>query len=833
MNKQLNYYGSTVDNVIVPSILQEVVETYIGTLIDTLSYGAGVVSALSVHELNAIPAKLYSSGNSMYISGGASLIFGTTPKIVVKIPEDSVIFDLSAIADNVWYNVYAKHRKVKGGVLKVIAKDFVYMYDNVNKQYSSEYDEIYYSVTTSTDAEGILIGKVRRDVSGSITTSSYIYKTGAYAFDIAARDEVLSGITPKFLDRYMELNKLGKDLTSLTDSAGIRIRTNGESFAEMLLDYDSGAFRWKSNLPISGVAPVRDADLTTKAWVTDYVSDFTATVQKPLNCRIDSIKSYTDISSIDSTMVGSMNRPIGNVSTGNAYVLFKWGYSEILGYGEAATNYFYMETGGPTSPADSSLTGYFIYLPNTQENLKIVGNIGSKLLLENEDGTAWSAGAGFQLTGTNYAILNCGADRYEVYAIPYRDGNPMREHTVSKPVTYGESPVLQQALLALNSGTKYQYKIAAFKNNKMSEIVVLNPTPSVLQFTNISNTGASVSVSSTANGFVVGILGWAEAEAFQIVYTADPAGASFTNSANESITTSSRTVNISCNRSTNYFIKVRPLIANQQVVSDADLLSVYGDARGVSTVTGSGGVLPVRQTLFSAYIDFDTYTGTITYNTSKDAMVSQVTLTNLRRMIYGTESGIDLDSLPSSVIGDILTIGGFSAAHPAWKISSIKSNTGGTVVVYLTYSKSGAEAPVTPTNGTFYIGMGAKGRIVYKSNLLPMDFRVTNIDIDCDVLKTKFGSDTKAVNPLTVRVYQEGNEAQADSLLVEYTDAAVSSGADATIRASKGPRNIIVDFYNPSDPDNTSHKNEAGFAGRITVYGTPASIEENNNYSTL
>lgn len=833
MNKQLNYYGSTVDNVIVPSILQEVVETYIGTLIDSLTNGAGVVSALSVHELNAIPAKLYSSGNSMYISGGASLIFGTTPKIIVKIPEDSIIYDLSTIADNVWYNVYAKHRKVKGGVLKTIAKDFVYMYDNTNKQYSSEYDEIYYEITTSTDTSGILIGKVRRDVSGSITTSSYIYKTGEYAFDISSRDEILPGITPKFLDRYMELNKAGKNLTSLSDSAGIRIRTNGDSFAEMLLDYNNGAFRWKSNLPVSGVDPVRDTDFTTKSWVTDYVLDFTATVKKPINFRIDSIKSYTNVAIIDPTMVASLNRPVGTVSTGNAYVLFKWGYSEVIGYGEAFTNFFHIQSGGPSSPADDSLAGYFIYLPNTQENLKIAGNIGSKLLLEYEDGTVWTAGGGFQLSGNNYAVINCNADRYEVYAIPYRDGNPIREFAVEKTVTYGESPVLQQALLSLSSGTKYQYRVAAFRNNRISEVVVLNPTPTVLQFTNISNIGASVSTSSTANGFVVGILGWAEAEAFQIVYTADPAGASFTNPANESITTSSRTVNISCNRSANYFVKVRPLIANQQVVSDEDLLSVHGDAKGKTIVAGSGGVLPVRQTLFSAYIDFDTYTGTITYNTSKDAMVSQVTLTNIRRMIYGTESGIDLDSLPSSVVGEILTIGGFGAAAPAWKISSIRSNGGGSVIMYITYSRSGAEAPVTPTNGTFYIGMGAKGRVVYKSNLLPMDFRVTNIDIDCDVLKTKFGSDTKAVNPLTVRIYQEGNEAQADSLLVEYTDTAVSSGADATIRASKGPRNIVVDFYNPADPDNTSHKNEAGFAGRITVYGTPASMEEVTNYSTL
>ena len=117
-----------------------------------------------------------------------------------------------------------------------------------------------------------------------------------------------------------------------------------------------------------------------------------------------------------------------------------------------------------------------------------------------------------------------------------------------------------------------------------------------------------------------------------------------------------------------------------------------------------------------------------------------------------------------------------------------------------------------PSTGAAEVGTSKITRRLFRSNMFTIDFEVVRIDVDCDI---KDGED------ITLRVYQEGKEANADSILITDSDTVFTADADVQIKQVYGARNLIVDLWDPTTP---TGENDGSFEGLVTIYGRPLTI---------
>ena len=94
-----------------------------------------------------------------------------------------------------------------------------------------------------------------------------------------------------------------------------------------------------------------------------------------------------------------------------------------------------------------------------------------------------------------------------------------------------------------------------------------------------------------------------------------------------------------------------------------------------------------------------------------------------------------------------------------------------------------------------------------------------DIDIKQATIFVETGMRYTPSSPLIIRVYQQGNENAAGSMMVKTTYGETSQAMQVEIRAGSGPRTIIVDAW---DPATTSANNKGCIMGTLNLYGQPA-----------
>ena len=866
MNKSLFYKGGVVDLVDALSTIQDTAEQYIGNIVSGIAPGSGLMYPSSVYP-STIPAQLYIDGSylKMSVTGGpVRFIFSGTPTNVVTVSTTQTIGYFSTPTVLHSYCVYATVNQVESGPpVQIINKSVL---SNSDSLLPIQEDNITFTVvdvdneavhfvigdTIPSTPPGILVGIVYLD--NSTTLVEGMTRTNGIVFDMRpgiSRDIVLPGILPKFQDRYLELNSALTNLHTAGKTAGINVKLDSSLVAQLLMTYDT-SYRWVTNYPISGPVPLADNDYTTKKWVIDYINNLLVDVPTPLNFRYTSVTGAATRVLVDDSMkpLISGHYQVAGAWTGSstigyrADVLFQWGYEDLILYVYTNSPIVTIVSGGPAGLSTNDLQGYYVWIPDLSGNYRIVTNTSNTLTLENEDGTAFNPSTSFTIANydSKKAWIHCNADKYTVTAVPMIGGEPVPERVETSEQTFAQSPVRQQKILTLTLGINYSYNVAAFRGSNSSEVVPMPDSPKILSIPFLNSGGATdgvVSVTSTGNGFEVSVTGWATADGFEIVWTTDNGGADFTSNQQQHMYTTSRTIDITTSSMASYFVKVRPLICGQQIVSNAELMRVHNDGggniltfKGIMVISGSSGLLPQDTLLLSNYVNFDSYIGTFTYApTTGDSSFSSwtITLTDLQRMSdVGNDAVIYLDHFPNELIGNIISIGGFTSGvsgstYIVSHTAGITSGVGGRAIVTLVLSKRTVTTGPPPTSGTLYINMFKDSKVVVKQTLTA-DFQLSKIDIDCDVLRTVFESDGTTTRTIMARAYQMGRESQADWIIIDKTDMQFSCPADTIVSGAFGPRTLVVDLYDTTDPSNSAHKNEAGISGRVSIYGRPVAL---------
>ncbi len=132
---------------------------------------------------------------------------------------------------------------------------------------------------------------------------------------------------------------------------------------------------------------------------------------------------------------------------------------------------------------------------------------------------------------------------------------------------------------------------------------------------------------------------------------------------------------------------------------------------------------------------------------------------------------------------------------------------------YVTLKNRSGETGGPSVGSTLQIGVTERGRQIYKSYGFLVDYELTKVYFDCDVL---------VGGNCAIRWYQEGSvgKALADYMIVAATDTSVISYTDLQVIQAQGDRNLIVDLY--ADPlVITNAGNLAGITGGLIIFGRP------------
>ena len=414
------------------------------------------------------------------------------------------------------------------------------------------------------------------------------------------------------------------------------------------------------------------------------------------------------------------------------------------------------------------------------------------LVLEDENGDPISLGTK-SITGTKFATIHFNADHYEIAAVPVVGGVPQITDRVERTTDYATDHTKMETWLELEVATLYDIYIRGVKNGLPGNYIMLPAGRLLAKFPDIDSTGAALTLTQSKNGFDIAITGWDAAEKYEACFTTSGV-ADFANANHLTQVFSGKTCQISTNASATYSCKVRPLISGQQVGA-----SLVG-----SVTSGSAGIPPNAVPIVSSYIDIRSYACVITMIHDYVGVISAVTV----QMVPGT-GGYSVTSLPGAVVGEVISI-----------------NVSGTLIDYMIMYADGNTIQLGSMNGvTTWPSTGAhdaliagskRGRQILRVNKLPIDYQLIKIDFDCDA---HMGED------VTLRVYQEGNEAQYDSIpTINASDSVFTNDADLIISQTHGERNLIADVW-----DAVAGLNRGGISGRLTIYAIPLSTSVREN----
>ena len=518
-----------------------------------------------------------------------------------------------------------------------------------------------------------------------------------------------------------------------------------------------------------------------------------------LNFHIEEIRGAgLSASDVDPSIASKMSLDAGFGGYSNLVaVKFKWNYDAVTGTGGINEFNAYIETG--VNFAANELNGYFLEVPSHGGiNLSIFGNdattVGgmTKLYVAPPAGGVYNGSLYAAVDALNPAKIHSNADRYQLVAVPERNSTIQMGEIENVDVISPTSTTEMEKTLYIKNGLKYRYRIRAAKGMGYftSDYTpwVSYPTDGsaeLLQVPNITDDG-EIGAYSTRSGFAVTIGGWTAAEKFEVCYSAD-AVPDFSNSNHPRVLSSARVIEVQPGAQATYKIKVRPLIAGQQVITDAEVAS-----HQVSVSAGGSGNLPTDQVIIDQEIRH------YVFNIVADNRVGDKVYFQSMTGPSG-ESITDL-RLPSDAAGSILDVEG--------REYLIKDIFPGGVEIGTLPLNTAIEVPLW--SGAFcYVGISKRGRRVIRTKEFSIDYELVSILVDSHV---HYGDD------ITLRVYQEGREEYADSLIITGEQMSFRADGDVKLLSLFGDRNLIVDLW---DPDESSPKNTGSLVARVTVYARP------------
>jgi hypothetical protein len=546
------------------------------------------------------------------------------------------------------------------------------------------------------------------------------------------------------------------------DATTLRIRNAGGNYMDITVPtaaFNNGALKFPA---ISGTVVVKP---------TAFLA--------PFNARIVSI---TNPSYIDEAV------SIAKDYSGKfANVLVKWCLENLGGIGDNNSTFTF--TGVPAF----DLTGYYIYFPSLSRNLKIASMNGAIATLTSEEGLSTAVGS--CLTGA-LPYAHCNANSYELVAMPY---NPVTEaldpfNAIIATQSYTVDSIAQtSAMLRLELGVRYHILIAAVFGDSRSEygsVPLVESAYYLIKYGDVSATNAAVTATPTRAGFRINIAALADAEAFQVCYTADGT-ADFANVNHQKIISSSKVIDIAVSDSRTYSIKVRPIIGGQ----------VVGTTYSASVVSGAGGALPSDQCILTVPVNIRTYSGTIAYD-------AETTVATLSAIVTPSGGATSVSKLGEGLVGSVLKD---SANHEFLVSECLDTN------VFLL--KNISTNAFTPTAGTFEINTTKRGRTVFYGELNKIDYDITLVSFDCD-LQVRYNS--------VLRWWQSANEDAYDSIgSINASDKEFKKDTDLHVYSSNdvsnGTRVFVIDFWDAGG----APENRGGVTGAVSIYGRPRSTANN------
>ncbi len=602
-----------------------------------------------------------------------------------------------------------------------------------------------------------------------------------------------AGIDDNLIYEYDSLSVVAKTGAKLDNEYWIaEVVVSGGSITQVTDKRSQNIFKLFGNVPTIFGTPASSFQVGGR-----YVEVESDVPNVPLNIRVTDINGVK-LRYVEDAIKGNISDEAYHFSTNKLRITIKWGYEDITGNGGSNTftiiNHEFTE---------NALAGYYLYIPTLSKNLKIVSNLAGTsgqtvCTVTNEDGTSWD-GTGVSVSSTP-ALIHTNADEYSLIAIPQKDSVYTYESREEKLIKFAESPTKMSTEIELETGTKYLIKVKAGKKGKFSNyaempsgtfmkynVAQTYDKPLLVKHPNIATEG-TLTVTTSRNGFVVNVSGWTEAEQYEIIYTTKAGGANFTDpTVGRQVIYNpkylgTRSVDIPTLISANYNVKVRPLIAGQQVVTTP---------LSANVVSGSAGNMPGDQVILSTYITHKTYSGTLAWN----SQIGVATVTDIVTPASGTQS---VTSLSGELEGCILT----DSAGNDFLIAGVL----GANVFELINLKDKA---YTPQAGTCTIGVSKRGRMIYKSNKFTIDYEIVRIDFDCDI---------KRGENVTLRAYQQGKEESADTLLINASDSPFTTECNVMLLGVYGDRNLIVDLYDPAGT-----YNKGCLSGQLTIYARPYS----------
>lgn len=541
----------------------------------------------------------------------------------------------------------------------------------------------------------------------------------------------------------------------------------------------------------------------------DLVQLAPADPKMPLNIRITDIQSPTLSNTLTKDFMEKLATPVRTgLLSPFAAVYLKWNWDDIQGDGSYFADTFTVTNStGSRVWGTNVLAGYRLrvneYEYDIVSNTATDTGTGRTNLVVTPAGHAVSI-SGRRAFGTDYALIHSNADMYEITAIPVTATGELvysdrYETIVSAPIT-DSGPTIMSAICEILLGERVYIRVRAINGTqKSTSNTMLAGTyyksapfksqqaydaPALIKLPDLDSTGVKVGAASNNNGFTINIVGWDAATDYEIAYTTDPGGASFTNPNHRKIITSDKRVDVATTGRDVYYIAVRPLIAGQAVATPLT----------ASVTSGSGDTTPKDAMLGPISIDFRTYsTGTLT-------VVSSNTYTAV-----ATSDGSTCKLSPN-MLGKSIYIG--STPYFIGEMYTGLSTTTDTIVLFT------AEGLIaTGLNGqSFTYGLTEDGRKLATFENLPMDITISKVFVELF---------SKAVHDMerepVLRWYQEGRKDLADSIVLgNKKPSNYTAVTDLGVLASQGSRNLIFDLW-----DETGAENSCGFVGRITAYYVP------------
>jgi hypothetical protein len=573
----------------------------------------------------------------------------------------------------------------------------------------------------------------------------------------------------------------------------------------------------------------------------------------PLNVRVES--AIVLVPSSYNTYSSSLPFAIRTgIATPEVVVQFAWGHrikgtGDLSGGSGPGGKSTFLITSYRTTTGDSfktfsqdELAGYYFY-DTSQNNYKILSNSATDG--SNHTEIVLDTSNSIPNATSEFSTLHSNADEYAWELIPVDPDNgdaelePFTEQgTINMPYA-ANGPTKQSFSKVLNLGWKYTLRVSSKRKSASSSASTLEAGDYIYNSNTYSYTvpyyalpgqryvdmsDASITASATEYGFVLTIVGMdgtpsnpLAATDFEIVYAADGNIPDFASDTNPHIITGERRVEISSAASTEYNIKVRPLVGGF-VALDSGV-----DPVSTSVISGGGGVLPTDLVIGPKPIYFKSYgNGSASPDTG---IISGAGASKDPDWGY-TISSLDLTTYPIDVssASGIYRKAFIAGGSGLWYSSAVYDNGNDTAKIRLHQEGGGNDTDLaTIVSNGFYLGDTYTQGPLGESNwagywpprrILKNVFQ-SNVKIVAAALSIETTSATETV-PAVIRFYQENLPAQAKTVEITGPSSDVQwANIDLNITQTKGSLRLVVDAW---DPSTEGPSNGVNISGEITIY---------------